>query len=585
MSVLQWDFGDLLRLQSETGDNQLWLISKNNSHLSEHTAPADNDILLLTGFKGISARLTVTRQESLLWVDGRYRALAQRQFEGSPVACRSKGGTDSLSEYLDSFFAGKKKIPAPEVMLDPFKWSSLEIESYRRRFPHVKWIYRGIFRKPERIEKPRRISFVPPRLSGMETAEKLALLRSSIRPGHIHLLVNPEDIAWLLNLRSRDFPFSRGMRGKLLLSERSAVLFSDLSGSDILRLRRSHPGWTIVPSERQWLPVLRDVMGKAGRATLCVEHNQRPGAVSIGIMEKLRSVCGPGRMIEMDRSHAEIHRMRKNSAEISALRRAGRRMGTIMRETVSWLQKRIDSGASVTEQDLGLAADGIASSRGAVARAFQGMTSSGENTAIPHHKRQDGKRILAGEMVVIDIGYYFEDDAFASDLSRTILAGSGSSATTLQKTVYTTVLRAFLKQLCVRFRPGELKASQLDEMGRDILCRAKEKGFAVLHGSGHGIGINTHELGLTISPDSDISLRAGFCYCIEPGLYSVSERRTETTPEVFGVRLEDTVTLREDCGFLEHESLNRAPFDSRLIAPALLAEDDAARLRAYEALC
>ena len=57
----------------------------------------------------------------------------------------------------------------------------------------------------------------------------------------------------------------------------------------------------------------------------------------------------------------------------------------------------------------------------------------------------------------------------------------------------------------------------------------------MIHGTGHGVGLEIHEAPRV--SDVNLELLAGDVVTIEPGLYS---------PEIGGVRLEDTVVVTRD---------------------------------------
>ena len=56
------------------------------------------------------------------------------------------------------------------------------------------------------------------------------------------------------------------------------------------------------------------------------------------------------------------------------------------------------------------------------------------------------------------------------------------------------------------------------------------------HGTGHGIGVTTHEPPYMIEGEEQ-PLVPGMCFSVEPGVY---------LPGRFGVRIEDIVTVTED---------------------------------------
>jgi Xaa-Pro aminopeptidase len=80
--------------------------------------------------------------------------------------------------------------------------------------------------------------------------------------------------------------------------------------------------------------------------------------------------------------------------------------------------------------------------------------------------------------------------------------------------------------------------SELDTIAREYI---KKAGFGeyFVHGLGHGVGLDIHELPILKKDPSikNISLQSKMVVTIEPGIY---------LPHVGGVRIEDTVIVQEN---------------------------------------
>ena len=103
------------------------------------------------------------------------------------------------------------------------------------------------------------------------------------------------------------------------------------------------------------------------------------------------------------------------------------------------------------------------------------------------------------------------------------------------------------------------------------------------HGTGHGVGsyLSVHEgpVSLSRAGSTSVPIEAGMILSNEPGYYE---------PGAYGIRLETLLLVQPaDFGgkkpFLRFEVLTLAPFDRRLIDPALLDPAERAWLDAYHA--
>ena len=196
-----------------------------------------------------------------------------------------------------------------------------------------------------------------------------------------------------------------------------------------------------------------------------------------------------------------------------------------------------------------------------------------ERSAIIHCTEFDrNRRIKEGDLILLDYGVYF-DGGYATDMTRTFAAGSKYENETLIK-VYTTVLKAFLNTLNYKIT-SETTFFDLDKKARDIIAKSKLKDFNFNHGTGHGIGLNVHEMPPVLSPSklAKQKLKAGMVFSIEPGMYKQN---------VGGVRLENSVcTVKTENG-IAIQSLTNLPFDKKLIIFDMLTKREKIWLDEYQ---
>jgi Xaa-Pro aminopeptidase len=174
--------------------------------------------------------------------------------------------------------------------------------------------------------------------------------------------------------------------------------------------------------------------------------------------------------------------------------------------------------------------------RGADRMAFDPIVAGGGNGALPHARATD-RRLQQGDLVVVDIGGVV--DGYASDMTRVVAVGEPGEEV---RAVHAVVRRA-QEAAIEAARPG-MESQALDAVARDVI-EAAGYGEEFPHGLGHGLGLRTHEWP-SVSYRRDYTLPEGAALTIEPGVY---------LPGRFGVRIEDTVVLREDGA----ENLTQAP--------------------------
>jgi len=157
---------------------------------------------------------------------------------------------------------------------------------------------------------------------------------------------------------------------------------------------------------------------------------------------------------------------------------------------------------------------------------FDIIVASGSNGAMPHAKTTE-KRLSPGDLVVIDWGG--EADGYFSDITRTVIMRGPDLAK--KREIYGAVLTASRKAIA-SVRTG-VEGNEVDSVARECI-RDAGYGRYFGHGTGHGVGLEVHELPRITWTRRDI-LSANAVFTIEPGIY---------LPGVGGVRIEDMVVAR-----------------------------------------
>ena len=209
----------------------------------------------------------------------------------------------------------------------------------------------------------------------------------------------------------------------------------------------------------------------------------------------------------------------KDEAELAAIRRAAR----ITDAAYERLAREQLVGR--TEADVAWWLEQALREEGAEALAFPVIVAAGPNAALPHH-HPGSRRIGAGETVIVDAGA--EVGGYCSDCTRTY--ATGTLPDRLRKAY--ALCHSAQESALVAVRAGA-EASELDAIARE---RIEESGLGpVLHGLGHGVGLEVHEQPV-LRPESPDTLVARNVVTVEPGVYLAGEG---------GVRIEDLVVVGE----------------------------------------
>ena len=182
----------------------------------------------------------------------------------------------------------------------------------------------------------------------------------------------------------------------------------------------------------------------------------------------------------------------------------------------------------MTEKALAARLEYYMSSMGSEKPSFDTIIASGARSALPHGMASD-KQIEIGDFITFDFGAVY--DGYHSDMTRTVVLGMANS---WHKEIYTIVEEAQWRGL-KSAKPG-MTGAELDAIVREYIT-SRGYGENYVHGLGHGVGLEIHEMPNINKRGTDVVLEPGMTFSIEPGIY---------IPGKGGVRIEDTVVLTDD---------------------------------------
>ncbi|MEV4598184.1 Xaa-Pro peptidase family protein [Amycolatopsis sp. NPDC049253] len=226
-------------------------------------------------------------------------------------------------------------------------------------------------------------------------------------------------------------------------------------------------------------------------------------------------------------------RMRKDAAEIAALRAAGAAIDRVHARVGEWLR------AGRTEAEVGADIAAAIVEEGHTMADFV-IVGSGPNGASPHHDVSD-RVIERGDVVVVDIGGPLPE-GYNSDSTRTYAVGEPRDADVASTYA---VLQQAQQAAVDAVRPGAT-AESIDAAARDVIDAAGFGEFFI-HRTGHGIGLDVHEEPYIIAGNA-LPLEPGMAFSVEPGIYQ---------PGRWGARIEDIVVVTET----GVEAVNTRPHD------------------------
>jgi Xaa-Pro aminopeptidase len=315
------------------------------------------------------------------------------------------------------------------------------------------------------------------------------------------LVSNPVNVRYLAGFQSSN--------AFVLVKHKQVFLLTD---GRYIEAARGVEGVEAVLVDREFTP---------GAASLLPQLAEAPVAFEADHLTVDRHAALLSSGLELAPTSGVVQRLRavKEPAELDEIRRAARILNEVYERLAA------ESLGGRTEKEVAWWFERTLHEEGADALAFDVTVASGPNAALPHHHTGD-RRIGAGETVVVDAGAKVDD--YCSDCTRTF--ATGPLPDDLRRAY--AVCRSAQETSLAAVRAGA------DARGLDDLARGEieDGGFEVLHGLGHGVGLEVHELPV-MRPTAEGSLEPANVVTVEPGVYLAGQG---------GVRIEDLVIVTEN---------------------------------------
>ena len=231
---------------------------------------------------------------------------------------------------------------------------------------------------------------------------------------------------------------------------------------------------------------------------------------------------------------SQISRIIKSEDEIKILKRAAQLGAQRFDEFAAFVRA---NGEGMSEEELFFNAELIFKKKGELALSFSPIVAINENAA-KAHALPSKKRLRRGDLLLLDAGVKF--NRYCSDRTRTACFDENFNfgkeqnfKNAKRQEIYEIVKEAQALAIAA-VMPGK-KAREIDATARNFIT-AQGLGEAFFHSTGHGVGVDIHELPF-ISKRGEVVLKEGMVFSVEPGIY---------LPGEFGVRIEDVVVVHEN---------------------------------------
>jgi len=537
-----------------------FLVPRSDEHLGEYVSDAAERLAWLTGFTGSAGVAVVLTGEAAVFADGRYTLQLAAEVDPTVFA-----RLHLIDEPPPAWIASRAK----RIGYDPWLISEeglgrltdagLEMVPVRPNPIDTIWSDRPA--PPMQPATPHPLAF-----AGRSSSEKVDALAGELRAAgeHASVLTDPASIAWLLNLRGGDLPYTPVALGFAILREDATVALF-MAAAKLAPETLDWLGNRVAVQPPEAFPAaLGGMAGKRVRVDLA----GAPAAVA-------QALRAGGATVAAGTDPCLLPKACKNAVEQQGARDAHGRDAVALARFL----RGMTEAAGRTEMQ---AADELLRLRravdGFVGESFPAIVGAGEHGAIIHYRPAPAtdRAIGADELVLIDSGGQYPGGT--TDVTRTVWIGPSAPPASVREH-YTRVLKGHVALAATVFPVG-VAGPHLDAFARRSLWQA---GLDYDHGTGHGVGsyLSVHEGPVSLSRAGRMTpLAEGMILSDEPGLY---------LPGQYGIRIENLLLVQRadrpnaTRPFLRFETLTLAPYDRVLIDPAMLTAEERTWIDAYHA--
>jgi len=538
------------------------VVPRADEYLGEYIPERNERLRWISGFTGSAGVAVVLRERAAIFVDGRYTVQARRQVPEALFEMLHLVDTPHMSWLAGQLAEGARvgydarmhSLNWRGAALDALSGKGAELVEVEDNLIDLCWEDRP---RPE----IRPAMLLAETYTGRSSAGKRAEIGAAVadRGAEAALVFAADSVAWLLNIRGRDIPCLPLVLGFALLhGDGRMQFFTDPAKIPEGFAEHVGEGVEVLPESAaaacfERLAGCRVLADPAAASAWCHLGLERAGA----------EVVAGDDPVSMPKAC-------KNPTEIEGMRASHIRDGVAEAKFLAWLDAEVAAGRLHTEGEL---AERLYRFRAAAELfqepSFDTISAAAGNAALCHYNHLDAGEVTALKMdsvYLVDSGGQYLDGT--TDITRTVAVGDPGDEVRRR---FTLVLKGHIALGRAVFPEGT-NGAQLDALARQYLWR---EGLDYDHGTGHGVGafLSVHEGPQRIA-------KAGGGYALKPGMV-LSNEPGYYKDDSYGIRCENLLVVREsDRGdgdgprMLEFEVLTMAPFDTRLVDAALLAEDE-----------
>ena len=505
-----------------------YIIPKNDEFFSEYSK--NDKLKKISNFSGSAGYAVISKKRNYLFVDGRYTIQAKLE-------------SGKIFQIIDLNRIINCDLFKNQIIgFNPKLFTSNQIKKFFLKNNKIKQIQsksiEKIFRKKPSKLKP--FFSLDKKIVGESHYSKIKRVvkfLKKIKSNYLFISA-PENIAWLLNIRGHDNPYSPIPNCRLLVNDEGKLhLIVEMKKvKKIIKEKRINKKQVIDPQN------FKSFINGLDKNKIVIDNK----SCSFFFEEILRN-----KFIILKKDDPTYYfKSLKNKSEIQNMINAHILDGAALTKFLYWIKKV--NKKNLTEYE---AQEKLEKFRKKnieyLSPSFNTIAGSGANGAIIHYRanKKNSKKIDKNDIFLCDSGGQYRYGT--TDVTRTICFSKQKDNI---KNIFTNVLKGHIAVTNTNLKKYS-NGNQIDLRARKFL---KNSGFDYQHGTGHGVGffLNVHEGPQGITKFNKIKLEEGMILSNEPGFYEEGK---------FGIRIENLLYIKKENRKLMFKNLTLAPIEKDLI--------------------
>ena len=527
-----------------------YLVPKNDEFFSEYAFP--DRLKNISNFSGSAGLAIILKDKNYLFVDGRYTIQAYKESgKNFKIYDVSK---NPISKVTNSFKTNARIGYDPKLFTRKFL-----VKNISRKINilpiNKNLIDENILKKSSIFKNSKKFYYLSKKITGESSLTKINTLVNILKKNKIDniFISAPENIAWLLNIRGKDNPYTPIPNCKIIVTKKKNIYFfaEDYKTLDL----RRNKSFKFIKffNNKYFYHILENIKGK----NCSIDEN----SCSIFYEDLISSRL---KVIKINDPCYNLKSI-KNNTEINNSIKAHKEDGIALTKFLFWMKNsKINKNEISAEKMLEKFRK---KNKNYLYPSFSTISGTGSNGAIIHYKatKKTNQKITKNDIYLCDSGGQYNYGT--TDVTRTICFNTPKK---IIKDIFTRVLKGHIAVVTSNLST-RTTGQQLDKKARFWLNKIK---LDYPHGTGHGVGffLNVHEGPQAISKNNRVVMKEGMILSNEPGYYKKNN---------FGIRIENLIYVAKKNSKLCFKNLTLAPIDLDLVDFKMLNNFEKRYLKEY----